>query len=157
MIMEKPIKVIVYIRGGMCIDVVTNLPEESWEYSTVDYDNEPDLPDDHIPFTKAEMKTLPSMLVVFDLISAAKGIIENWESGDLSGAVRQIAAILAQIDPVPQNQENRYTVFGYRTDLKCPFSTWVAACTVDEAKTVIAQQHPTVVVCGAVKGWPRID
>ena len=155
--MVKPVKIVVYVRRGLCEDVQTNLPADTWEYALVDFDNEPDLPDDHIPFTKAEMKTLPSMLVVFDLISAAKDIIENWESGDLAGAVRQMAVILAQIDPVPQNQENRYTVFGYRTDLKCPFSTWVAACTVDEVKTVIGQQHTTVVVCGVIKGWIQID
>ncbi len=74
-----------------------------------------------------------------------------------SGAVRQMAAILAQIEPMPQDEQNRYTVFGYRTDLKCPFATWVAACTVDEAKAVIAQQQPAVVVCGVVKGWTRLD
>ena len=155
--MEKPVKMIVYVRGGMCIDVITNLPDDSWQYSLVDYDNEPELPDDHIPFTKAEMKTLPSMAAVCDLIQAAAGVIENWESGDLAGSVRQMAAILAQIDPVPPDQENRYTVFGYNTDRKCPFASWVAACTVDEAKAVIAQQYPAVVVCGVVKGWLRLD
>ena len=155
--MEKPVKIIVYVRGGMCIDVITNLPDDSWEYALVDYDNEPDLPDDHIPFTKAEMKTLPSMVIVFDLISAAIWVIDNWESGDLAGAVRQMAAILAQIDSVPQDEQNRYTVFGYHTDHKSPFATWVAACTEDEAKTVIDQQHPAVVVCGIVKGWTRLD
>ena len=46
--MEKPVKVIVYIRGGMCIDVVTNLSEDSWDYTIMDFDNHPDLPDDHI-------------------------------------------------------------------------------------------------------------
>ena len=155
--MEKPVKMIVYARGGMCIGVITNLPDDSWEYALVDYDNEPDLPDDHIPFTKAEMKTLPSMATVFDLISAAIWVIDNWESGDLAGAVRQMAAILAQIDSVPQDEQNRFTVFGYHTDHKSPFATWVAACTADEAKTVIGQQHPTVVVCGIVKGWARLD
>jgi len=155
--MEKAVKIIVYVRGGMCIDVVTNLPDDSWQYALVDYDNEPDLPDGHVPFKQAEMKTLPSMLVIFDLISAAIWVIDNWESGDLAGAVRQMAAILAQIDPVPQNEQNRYTVFGYNTDRKCPFASWVAACTVDEAKTVIAQQHPTVVVCGVVNGWVQLD
>ena len=37
--MEKPVKVIVYIRGGMCIDVVTNLSEDSWDYTIMDYDD----------------------------------------------------------------------------------------------------------------------
>ena len=155
--MEKPVKMIVYVRGGMCIDVVTNLPDDSWEYGLVDYDNEPDLPDNHVPFNKIEMRTLPSMVAVCDLIQAATGVIENWESGDLAGAVRQMTAILAQIDPVPQDEQNRYTVFGYRTDHKCPFASWVAANTADEAKVVIGQQQPAVVVCGVVKGWARLD
>jgi len=155
--MEKPVKVIVYIRGGMCIDVVTNLPEDSWDYTIMDYDNHPDLPDDHIQTTKSEMKILPSLEKLFELIDAAEEVIANWESGDLAGAVRQMAAILAQLDPVPLNEQDRYTVFGYRTDLNCPFATWVATSTVDEAKIVIRQQHPTVVVCGVVKGWIRID
>ena len=155
--MEKSVKITVYVRGGMCIDVATNLPEDSWEYALVDYDNEPDLPDNHVPFTNGEMQILPSMAAVCDLIQAATRVIENRESGDLEGAVRQMAAILAQIDPVPQDEQNRYTVFGYRTDHKRPFASWVAACTVDEAKAVIGQQHPAVVVCGIVKGWTRLD
>ena len=155
--MDKPVKVIVYVRGGMCIDVVTNLPEDSWDYTIVDFDNHPDLPDDHIQAAKAEMKILPSLEKLFDLIDAAERVIANWESGDLAGAVRQMAAILAQLDPVPPDEQDRYTVFGYRTDLECPFATWVAATTVDEVKTVISQQHPTVVVCGIVKGWARLD
>ena len=155
--MEKPVKIIVYVRGGMCQDVVNNLSDESWEYSLVDYDNEPDLPDDYVPFTKADMRILPSMETLFDLIDATERVIENWESGDLAGAVRQMAAILAQIEPVPQDEQNRYTVFGYRTDHKCPFASWVAACTADEAKAVIGQQEPAVVVCGVVKGWARLD
>ena len=155
--MEKPVKIIVYVRGGMCQDVVTNLSDESWEYSLVDYDNQPDLPYDYVPFSKAEMKILPSLEKLFDLIDAAEDVIANWESGDLAGAVRQMAAILAQLDPVPLEEQNRYTVFGYRTDLECPFATWVAATTVDEVKTVIGQQEPAVVVCGVVKGWARLD
>ena len=155
--MEKPVKVIVYVRGGMCQDVVTNLPDDSWEYFLVDYDNQPDLPDDHVPFSKADMKILPSMEMLFNLIDATEWVIENWESGDLAGAVRQMAAILAQIEPVPQDEQNRYTVFGYRTDHKCPFASWVAACTADEAKAVIGQQQSAVVVCGVVKGWARLD
>ncbi len=157
MIMEKPVKIIVYVRGGMCQDVVTNLSDESWEYSLVDYDNQPDLPDDYVPFTKTEMKILPSLEKLFDLIDAAERVIENWESVDLASAVRQMAAILAQLDPVPQDEQNRYTVFGYRTDLECPFATWVAANTTDEAKAVIGQQEPAVVVCGVVKGWAQLD
>ena len=157
MVMQKPVKVIVYVRGGMCINVVTNLPDDSWEYAVVDHDNEHDLSDNHISFTESEMRTLPSMTAVSDLIEAATNVIRNWESGDLADAVGDMAAILAQMDPMPPDQQNRFTVFGYQTDLKCPFATWVAACTVDETKAVIAQQHPTVVVCGVVKGWVRLD
>jgi len=155
--MEKPVKIVVYVRGGMCFDVVTNLPDDSWQYVLVDYDDEPNLPDNHIPFTKAEIKTLPSMVAVCDLMQAATRVIENWESGDLAGAVRHMAAILAQIDPVPPGQQNRYTVFGYRTDCQSPFASWVAATTADEARAVIGQQQPTVVVCGVVKGWTPLD
>ena len=154
---EKPVKIIVYIRGGMCLNVVANLPDESWEYALIDFDNESDLPDDYVPFSKAKMRILPSMETLFDLIDAASRVIENWKSGDLDDAVRQMAAILAQIDPVPQDEQNRYTVFGYRTDHECPFATWVAATTVDEVRTVISQQVPTAVVCGVVKGWARLD
>ena len=153
-----PVKIIVYIRGGLCQEIKTNLPHASWEYALVDYDNDPDLPDDYLPFTKTERSILPSMATVCDLISSAGRVIENWESGDLAGAVRQMAAILAQIEPVPQDEQNRYTVFGYRTDHKCPFASWAAACTADEAKAVIGQQQSAVVVvCGVVKGWARLD
>jgi len=157
MIMEKPVKIIIHVRGGMCIDVITNLPDDSWEYAIVDYDNKPDLPDNHIPFDKAEMRTLPSMVVVSDLIQAATGVVENWESGELADAVRQMGEILTLVKVVPEDDQNRYTVFGYRTDLKCPFASWVAANTEDEARAVISRQHPFVVVCGVVKGWTRIN
>jgi len=55
------------------------------------------------------------------------------------------------------DDQNHFTVFGYHTDHKCPFASWVAASTADEAKTVISQQQPAVVVCGIVKGWTQID
>ena len=155
--MEKPVKMIVYVRGGICIDVITNLPDDSWEYALVDYDNEPDLPDNHVPFDKIEMKTLPSMVAIHDLIQTATCVIENQESGDLAGAVRRMKEILALIKFVSKDDQNRFTVFGYRTDHKCPFASWVAASTADEAKAVIGQQEPAVVVCGIVKGWARID
>ena len=100
--MEKPVKVIVYVRGGVCIDVITNLPDDSWEYVLVDYDNEPDLPENHVPFNKIEMRTLPSMMAVRDLIQAATGVIENWESGNLAGAVRRMKGILTLIKLVPK-------------------------------------------------------
>ena len=152
--MEKPVKIIVYVRGGICIDVITNLPDDSWEYALVDYDNEPHLSDNHIPFDKIEMRPLPSMVAVHDLIQTATCVIENRESDDL---VRRMKEILTLIKLVSKENQNHFTVFGYRTDHKCPFASWVAASTADEAKVVIGQQEPAVVVCGIVKGWTRID
>jgi len=55
---KRQAKIIVYIKGGICQDVKTNIPEELWDYAIVDYDNNPDLPDDHIPFSKDEMEPL---------------------------------------------------------------------------------------------------
>lgn len=55
---KRQAKIIVYIKGGICQDVKTNIPEELWDYAIVDYDNDPDLPDDHIPFSKNEMEPL---------------------------------------------------------------------------------------------------
>jgi len=53
---KRQAKIIVYIRGGICQDVKTNIPNDCWEYALVDYDNEPDLPDDYVPFSDDEMK-----------------------------------------------------------------------------------------------------
>jgi len=77
--------------------VKTNLPDDSWEYTLVDYDNEPDLPDDHIPCAAEEMKTLPSISAMLELVDAAGSAVKNWESGDLAGPVRQMAEILERI------------------------------------------------------------
>ena len=55
---KRQAKIIVYIRGGVCHDVKTNIPEELWDYAIVDYDNDPNLPDDHVPFSKNEMEPL---------------------------------------------------------------------------------------------------
>jgi hypothetical protein len=93
-----PVKIIVYVHGGICQDVRTNLSNDSWKYGLVDFDNELDLPDDHIPFSKAEMQPLPSMTEILGLLQAAHRTIENWETGDLAGSVRQMANILKQID-----------------------------------------------------------
>ena len=87
MIMEEPVKIIVYIRGGMCINVVTNLPEDSWEYGLVDYDNQPDLPDQYNPFPKEAYPVLPD---VGSLMEAAQKVIDRWETGDLAEAVRAL-------------------------------------------------------------------
>ena len=94
---SPPVKIIIYIKGGICQDVKTNLSDDSWEYSVVDYDNEPALPDGHMPYVLAEMKALPSMAVVRNLIDAATSVTENWESGDLAESVRQITKILTRI------------------------------------------------------------
>ena len=97
------------------------------------------------------------MIAIYDLIQTATCVIENRESGNLADAIQQMSEILGQINTESQYEKNRYSVFGYRTDLKCPISTWVAACNVDEAKMVIAQQQPTVIVCGVVKGWVQLN
>lgn len=154
---EFPVKVIVYIQSGACQEVRTNLPGDSWEYGVIDYDNTPELSDGHEPFAKLKMKPLPSIVKLFDLVRSAEKVIGNWDSGDLAGAVRQMAAILYQIDSPPQSEQNRYTVFGYRVDQEKSYSTWVAACSTDEAKRVVMQQTPTIVICGIVKGWVPLN
>jgi hypothetical protein len=94
---QFPVKVIVYIQGGVCQEVKTNLPRDCWEYRLVDFDNDPDLPDDYIPFREVEMKPLPSLAGIFELIPAAYQVIENWETGDLAAAVRQLAEKVTRI------------------------------------------------------------
>ena len=51
-------RIIVYIKGGICQDVKANIPEGLWDYAIIDYDNNPDLPDDYVPFSENEMETL---------------------------------------------------------------------------------------------------
>ncbi len=94
---NPPVKIIIYIKGGICQDVKTNLSDDSWEYSVVDYDNQPALPECHTPYGLTEMKALPSMAVVRNLIDAATSVTENWESGDLAESVRQMTNILDRI------------------------------------------------------------
>ena len=53
---KRQAKIIVYIKGGVCQDVKTNISDGCWEYALVDYDNEPDLPEDYVPFSEDEMK-----------------------------------------------------------------------------------------------------
>ena len=55
---KRQAKIIVYIKGGICQDVKANIPEELWDYAIVDYDNDPDLSDDYVPFSKDEMEPL---------------------------------------------------------------------------------------------------
>ena len=57
-IKKRQAKIVVTIKGGICQDVKTNIADECWDYTIVDYDNEPDLPDDYNPFSEDEMKTL---------------------------------------------------------------------------------------------------
>lgn len=47
---KEKVQIAVYIRGGVCDDVQVNLPDEEWIWALVDYDDNPDLPDDHDPF-----------------------------------------------------------------------------------------------------------
>jgi hypothetical protein len=95
---QCPMKIIVYIKGGVCLDVKTNLPENCWEYALVDYDDDPDLPDNHVPFINAEMTPLPSLTAFLNLLQAARETIARWEKGDLAAAVRKLARIANQIE-----------------------------------------------------------
>ncbi len=47
---EEKVKIAVYIRGGVCDCVDVNLPSDSWIWVLVDYDDNPDLPDNYDPF-----------------------------------------------------------------------------------------------------------
>ena len=89
--MAASVKIIVYVRGGVCIDVVTNLPYDSVEHSIVDFDNEPGLPEDHNPFD--DMKPV---LDIGTLLTAAQRVINNWETGDLANAVQELDRTLNQ-------------------------------------------------------------
>jgi len=93
-----PVKIIIHVRRGLCEDVKTNLPNDSWEYAIIDYDNEPCPPDNRIPFAAEDMKTLPSIPALLLLADAAKNVVSNWDTGDLAGAVRQITEILDRIE-----------------------------------------------------------
>jgi len=95
--MSCPVKIIVYIQGGVCQEVKTNLPGDCWEYRVVDFDDDPDLPDNHVPFSEAEMKPLPSLAEILELLPAAHQVIENWETGDLAEAVRQLTEKVTRI------------------------------------------------------------
>jgi hypothetical protein len=55
---KRQARIVVYIRGGVCQDVKTNIPDECWTYAIVDYDNAPDLPDDYVPFSESQMEPL---------------------------------------------------------------------------------------------------
>ncbi len=39
---KQDIEITVYILGGVCQDVKTNMPDGTWDYTVVDYDNKPD-------------------------------------------------------------------------------------------------------------------
>ena len=55
---KRKVKIIVYVEGGVCYDVKTNITEGLWDYALVDYDNNPELPDDYMPFSEKEMKPI---------------------------------------------------------------------------------------------------
>lgn len=93
-----PVKIIIHVRRGLCEEVKTNLSDDSWEYAIIDHDNEPDLPDNRIPYAAEDMKTLLPIPVLLELAEAAKNVLINWETGDLAGAVRQITEILDRIE-----------------------------------------------------------
>ena len=40
---RRQAKIIVTTKGGVCLDVKSNIPDGLWEYAIVDYDNQPDL------------------------------------------------------------------------------------------------------------------
>ena len=95
---EKPVKIIVPIRGGVCQEVKTNLPENSWEYALVDYDNEPDLPDNYNPYKTSEMDIVPIIPQAHRLLITAKSVIANWETDDLARTVQELDKIVTEIE-----------------------------------------------------------
>ena len=95
---ESTVKIIVTIRGGVCQEVKTNLPDGCWEYGLVDYDNEPKLPDNYNPYKASEMNIIPVIPQVTQLLIAAKNIIANWEIGDLAKSVRELDKIVTEIE-----------------------------------------------------------
>ena len=94
---EKPVKIIVTIRGGVCQEVKTNLPDDCWEYALVDHDNEPDLPDNYPPYKTSEMNIVPVIPQANRLLKVARSIISNWKNGDLAQAVRELGKIITEI------------------------------------------------------------
>ena len=49
--------------------------------------------------------------------------------------------------------EDRFTVFGYDTIYRRASNIWIAADTVDGAKTTMEQRFPGTKICGIVEGW----
>ena len=92
------VKCVVYIKGGVCQDVRCNLVAESWAYAVVDYDNDPDLPDHHLPFPKEGMGVINIVQESNDLFNAAKKVIANWETPNLVEAVRDLALAITEIE-----------------------------------------------------------
>jgi len=95
---ESPVKIIVTIKGGVCQEVKTNLPDGCWEYALVDYDNEPDLPDNYHPYNSSEMEIVPIIPQANQLLQAAQSVIANWESSDLAQTVRELNLIVTEIE-----------------------------------------------------------
>jgi hypothetical protein len=94
---RPPIKVVVFIRGGVCEDVKCNLARADWKYSVVDYDNNPDLKDNsgHI----CESRIVPLTPKGYELAMTAKEVIDNWPTSNLAGSVRKLGNILKSILP----------------------------------------------------------
>ena len=100
---EKPVKIIVTIRGGVCQEVKTNLSDGCWEYALVDYDNEPNLPDNYHPYRASEMQVVPILPV--DLFHVAKKVIDHWETGHLAESVRELDRVISDIEENPLPSE----------------------------------------------------
>lgn len=94
---EKPVKIIVTICGGVCQEVKSNLPDGCWEYALVDYDNEPDLPDNYNPYKTSEMNIVSIIPHAHQLLIAAQSVIANRQSGDLTKSVRELDKIVSGI------------------------------------------------------------
>jgi len=94
---ENLVKIIVTIKGGVCQEVKTNLPDDAWEYALVDYDNEPNLPDNYLPYRAGEMEIVQIIPQADQLLQAAQNVIANWESGDLAKSVRELDKIVSGI------------------------------------------------------------
>ena len=94
-----PVKIVVYVRGGICEDVKVNMADDDWEYAVVDYDNNPELKDDHVPYDKSQCQTVLILPKGYELAMAAKNVINNWSTGDLAESVQQLDSILNEILP----------------------------------------------------------
>lgn len=102
---ETPVKIIVTIKGGVCHEVKTNLPDGGWEYALVDFDNEPSLPDNYHPYRADEMKTIPMLPV--ELFHVARKVTDNWETRHLAESVWELNRVISGIERNPLTSELR--------------------------------------------------